>query len=337
MTIEDSKHAKQTHSQFIQKFIDQVAPLVLDAFVMHLWLQPLLSNILIKTPLHSGTGFTLSMVLLCSILTFTLNMSIYPHLTDIHLRTGVGDSPLFRSIWVFICAAAARRYTGGGAMPFTIVTFIPLLYVRVPHLIHVISCVYGLLFFTVSITRNAFMLFRDKITRPDSYNPSGDDFYVLGFYWFVFIFTSIFHPIFMSSQMYTTDRHQNMNRSNIAFVWRFAGTRIAIFRSIVVLLTALLYDRNSAMYLQKNRDNMEFIETLFLYMTITTFTAWVHCQHVNPNKLSNILTSSVAAASCGMIVDNIEQAAFLCALTPAAIAFDTYSARIKDMGKSHKE
>jgi len=337
MVPDDSQHAKQTRSPLIHFFLDQVAPLVLDAFVMHLWLHPLLSILLNETPLHSGNGLTTSIVIVCMVLTFTVNMTIHPKLLDIHTRIGVCESPLFRSVWIFISAAAVRRYTGSGAMPFTIVTFIPLLYVRVPHLIHVISCIYGILFFTVTIARNAFMFFEDEDTLPFSYEPGDDDAYQIGFSWFVFMFTSIFHPIFMSSQMYTTDRFKDMSRSNRIFLWTSSGVRIAIFRSIIVLLSALLYDRNSIAYMQKNTDNMKFIETLFLNMTITTFTAWVHCQHVNPNAISNILTTSVVAASCGMIVDNIEQAALLCSLTPAAIAFDIYSVRRKDWGKPHKE
>jgi len=337
MATEDNKNTKHTHSPSIQTFIDQIAPLVLDAFVMHLWLHPLLSILLKETPIHGGTGLSTGIVVVCTVMTFVVNMTIYPHLMDIHMRYGVCDSPLFRSIWIFISSSAARRYTGGGAMPFTIVTFIPLMYVRVPNLMHVISCLYGIFFFVVTITRNIFMIFGGEATLPNLYEPSKDNVYQIGFCWFVYIFTSIFHPIFMSSQMYNTERFKNMNHCNGVFMWELSGIRIAIFRSLVVVFTAFLYDRDFIAYMQKDRHSIQFMETLFLYMTITTFTSWVHCQHVNPNTISNILTSSVVAASCGMIVDNIEQTALLCTLTPFAIAFDIYNVRIKDWVKPHKE
>jgi len=336
--IHNTMYLRETRHPLLRIWMDGFTPLVLDAFVMHIWATPLISCLINGASASSNGTFTTSIVLVAAALTFTVNIYIHPHLPHLHQKLGVCDSPLFRSIWIFASAAAVGRYTGdGGILSFTVVTFIPLLYVRVSFVLPAVSALYATLFFALTAGRSLLVFVRHEDIGPSDGIEVPHDILSIGFHWFVFIFSSVYHPVFMSSHLYTVGTGDEVPGGYFFMKWRYTAIPLAAFRTIVVCLCVFIRETYSYGHLYKFHAAIEFIETLLLYVTITTFTAWVHSQHVYPNTLRNILTTAVVTASCGMIVENIEQTAFLCLLAPAAIASDVQFLTLKNMVKIHNE
>ena len=213
----------------------------------------------------------------------------------------------------------------------------PIIYIRVPYLLPAVSAIYATVFFALTTGRSLLLFVRHEEIRPTIGFEVPHDGYSVGFHWFVFAFSSLHHPVFMSSHLYTSNPDDQPSESYFLFKWRNSALPLAAFRTIVVLCCVFIRETNSYGHVYKYHETIEFLETLLLFVTIVTFTAWVHCQHIYPNTLRNILETSVVAASCGMIAENIEQTAFLCLLTPAAIAIDMYFIKLKHKRKTHNE
>ena len=318
-------YTQLANKSFVQMWIEGITPLILDAFVMHIWATPLIRSLINGAPVSSNETETFGIVSVAAILTFTVNVFIHPHVLRFHKTTSVSDSPMFRAIWIFSSAVATRRYSvGSPALSFTIITFLPLIYIRIPPYLRVVSSFYGLVFFCLSAGRSCLMFFRQESVR-QTMDPSYlHDAYSIGFHWFVFLFSCIHHPIFMSSQVYISDTNTHLIENYFFVKWRHSPVPLAAFRTMVLFFCVFIRENELYGVPYKYHQAVEFLEILFLYLTISTFTAWAHCQHIQANTLRNILTTSVVAASCGMMVETIEQTAFLCFLTPMAIFFDVY-------------
>ena len=311
------------------RWSEGVTPLVLDAFQIYVWAAPLTHSIL--ACVEPGSDKTHAcMVLLMLGTTLLLNCAVLPNARWFHTRTGVMDSTLFRAGWVFICACAVARYTGGGGVTgFAVVAFLPLVYVRVSGSLTGWAALYAVAFFALTLSRSVLEPSPPGAGRllwhgSPAWHPTS--WLLFGAHWLVFAVATGFHVLWASSHAHTLDRPGSSPVQAYALPSSIAsvGPR-AVFRSIVVLLCALVREAppgegGSADYLQSIR----FMQTLALFVTVSTLTAWTHCQHKRANSLRSVLVASVSAAMCGLLVETIQQVAVLLLLFPVAVALDAF-------------
>lgn len=321
-----------------------IAPLVLDAFTMYLWAPPLISSLLNRPTINGHipniNPNTTPIIVIITMLTFFINVRIAPYIKSLHGIVDVTNSPLFRSLWVFVCTTAITRYTGAiDIMSFAVVVFLPLIYVRVPQGINSVSAIYALMFLTLTIGRSILMLWRKENTGPEAGIIVPPDVYSIGMYWFMFCFTSIYHFVWISSHVHTQEIDSISHTiQNIRKNWETSAIPIATFRSIVLILCVFVREKpcqpeNHTWY--AFHETVEFLQILFLFITISTFTAWTHCQHAYENKFNEILTSTVVSGVSGVIVENIEQMTFLAIIATFTIFIEIRGVKNMERHKYH--
>lgn len=280
------------HASIKELWIEGVTPLLLEAFAIHLWVPPIANSLISTRPMIAGShALTLAVIgSVVAIFTFLVNLWIHPHTHSILAKTGVGESPLFRSVWVFICACAVSRYTGNdGIMQFTVVTILPLVYVRVPEQLASCAAVYAGIFSILCICHHIalFVAGRPFWTEApvDTTHHHG---YSIASHSAVFVATSVYHILWFSSHRHTSDPTQQPSLSYFFFPWETSALPLSVFRTILVLLSMFEHVGHATQtdgITYTNQKVVEFLRILFLFTTISTFTAWTHCQHKHHNRL----------------------------------------------------
>jgi hypothetical protein len=330
------RHAAYTDQPIERHWSEGVTPYILDGFEVYLWASPITSNILASVePGHSIRCAGIVLLLLC--LTLILNLTILAHAEAFHVHTGVADSSLFRAGWVFICACAITRYTGdrGGVTAFAVVVVLPLVYVRVSGSLTGCTAFFAVAFVVFTISRSVLepsssaverLLWRDA---NDWEAPPGA---VVAAHWTVFVVASAFHAVWAASHAHTLGLDALTPVQAYAVPAPSATSRAsaalpkALFRTGLVLLCLLVREappsgaRSSAYHLHTVR----FLQALALCVTVSTLTAWTHCQHKRANSLRSVLAATVTAALCGILVETIQQIVVLSVLFPGAALLDAF-------------
>ena len=304
------------------------APLILDAFTLHLWATPFTS---LLREYASTVPELVATVVLIAALTFTVNLATIKHAELLHETTRVSESPLFRTVFLFAASSTIKRCVGGaGVLNLTVVAFVPLVYVRVPSSIPVLSAVYATVYFVCvvmgTISNNA---------QPSGEEPSNSySYFTNALVWVCFVLSNIHHAAWQASHSHYSpsrgrfvgDRDPDSVASCSLWLYEHLiqeSTRLAAYRTMVAIGCMLLRRTEPATV-----GPVAFIERLSLLVTVSTFTCYVHCQHSTVhNSLSSVLRSTVVVVACGMLVDNVEQVACILVAVPAAISFELVSIR----------
>ena len=315
---------------------------MLDAFTLHLWATSFATCLrdVIETDIreegNARLWYTAATVVFIALVTFTISAVGTEHAHLLLTPKGVCESPLFRTVWLFTAMGTVKRHTGAvfGVLPFTIVTFLPLIYVRVSVKLPAFTALYATGFFLCT-TFLASRSDRDAVVRIESKECElGGNSYWLA--WVSFIMCCIHHSIWIESH----DRFQTASGRRVTdhptsstalfaapcpslVTWLInpKSIQLAIFRTLVVLLSVFTHE--TPVYFT-GWPSVTFLQTLFLFATVSTLAAWTHCQHLEANSLSNILVATVVASTCGILVDSTEQSAYLLVAAAFAIVFEIW-------------
>jgi hypothetical protein len=302
--------------------VEGFVPLIIDKFVTYIYICPI-SILLLDTP-HLGTNPSLVPIIIGILaVVFTANIAVYRSDTCYDVTRQTRESPMFRSVYVCLCAALAARRVGVGIVCFTITTFLPVIYVKVSGLIPQVTAGYVLFFF--------------MMTAINTVNSSAEDttHKVTGSFetfmqWVLLLIGALYHAMWSLPQRHTSDINKKPLFSYLFIRLRNSPLPIAVSRTIMTLLCVLSRDT------YRGRRNMgqnsywyvvDFIQTLSLLITISTFLAWSHCQHSYRNSLSTVLSAAVVSAACGILIENAAQAICLCVICGVAVWVDVSQCR----------
>jgi hypothetical protein len=315
-------------------WVEGITPLVLDAFVVHLWAKPLISDLINITQASGGIVMTTTTITVLAIVTFLVNVATHRHLPDFHRDTNLSESAMFRAVWNFTTAASVTRYIGGvSLMPIVIVTFLPLIYVRVPQSTASVSAIYASMFVVFTIWHT---MWQEPEIQTYGDMSATHGVYSIALHWLVFILQTLHHTLWISSHTYTSDTSDDPILCLFFVHWRHSRLPISCFRTLVVLLCVFALDAHIDVTAHGFHKTVKFLQVLFLFATISTYTAWTSCQHTYSTALRNIITASVVASSFGMITQNIEQTAFVFLMFPIAIVIDVvYNTRTDSIKKEN--
>ena len=311
----------------IEIWIEGFAPLVLDAFSIYLVTNTTTTSF-VET-LNGTTQPLLFVAISTGALTFAMNMFMMPYIRQFVNETGVGDAPLFRSVWLFICATAVTQHTATtGIMTFTIVTFIPYIYIRVRHQLAACAAVYALVFLLFVV--------RNSVLSPKRQQPhvNQTDVYNIISHTCVFILSSLYHIAWFETHKYTSDPDSQIPvRSYFLFPYRNSTIPLAAFRTVVVVLCVLSGNGGLS---DETTPGVHFMRILFLLSAISTYTAWIHCQHTHKHTLHTVLSTSVFVSAFGSLVSNIQQTLFAWAVFYIVILIDIFNNTTARSRKTHK-
>jgi len=303
-------------------------PLIIDAFEISLWATPLIGSIVSSIPPGSSETKGVAIALML-VMTFLLNWRLISIGRYFHTKLNICDSPIFRCGWIFICALAVSRYTGGkDVSSFTVVAFLPLVYTRTSA--HLPSCIsfYALAFF-ILLTYRIALRSQHVADTPWDIMPRQEGDWVengyvrIGMYWFLFLSATFYHVVWSSSHESTADNHKELPVPSYFFMrWRHSSIPLSLFRTLFVGLCVFLSEIPAGTSTGHYEASLETLHIFILFVTISTLTSWTHCQHLHPNSLRSILIATVTAAACGLSVGNVEQITTVVILSPVAIAFD---------------
>jgi hypothetical protein len=316
----DTERSLNKLGGYLETWIDGVTPLVLEAFAIYLTVNQCIVNLVREIPLN-GSGPTLQIVIISmsmGALTFAINMVTLKHIRKFVCDRQLGDVTLFRSVWVFICAHAITPFTETtGIMPFAIVTVIPFVYIRVNQHLAACSAVYALIFLFF-VVRNSFVVEEQNRFLPEGRHPQ---VYHIIMHLSVFVASVLYHIAWFASHKYTPDTAAAAALATTATSsrlvrWRHSTTPLSALRASIVILCSLsgrygFSDDVTATTTTINYNSAaKHMRILFLFITISTFTAWTHCQHQHKRRFQHILSASVVTSAIGFLVSNIEQIFF---------------------------
>jgi hypothetical protein len=320
-----------------------VTPLIIDAFEICLWATPLVGSIVSSISPENNEMRVVAVTLILA-MTFFMNWQLVSVGRYFHAKASICDSPIFRCGWIFICALAISRYTGGADVScFTIVVFLPLVYTRVST--HLPSCIsfYALIFFVLLLYRVALRSQHITDTQwnilPRQEGEWVENGYVrIGMYWFLLLSATSYHVVWSASHQSTSDNHRESPVMSYLFLhWRDSSIPLALFRTTIVFVCTVLFEIPAGTSIGHYEANLETLHIFILFVTMSTLTSWTHCQHLHPNSLRGILIATVTAAACGLSVGNVEQITTVIILSPVAIAFDWLYFTNTDKGENSKK
>ena len=341
------RHASYAGQPIERHWSEGITPCVLDGFEVYLWASPITSSILASVePGHNI--WCVCIVLLLLSLTLTLNLAILSNAEAFHVRTGVEDSSLFRAGWVFICACAITRYTGdrAGVTAFAVVVVLPLVYVRVSGSLTGCTALFAVAFFVLTLSRSMLEPSPSSTVEHLLWRELNDweavSWTVVVAQWAVFVVATSFHAVWAASHAHTLGLDALTPVQAYAVPVPAAKSRVsaalpqALFRTGLVLLSLLVREapagsstgaRSSSSSSSSSAPHLhtiQFLQALALCVTVSTLTAWTHCQHKRANSLRGVLAATVTAALCGMLVKTIQQTAVLAVLFPGAALLDAF-------------
>jgi hypothetical protein len=304
--------------------VEGLVPLIIDKFVLYIYICPI-SIFLLDTPHPDTNPNTVAVIFGILVVVFIVNIAVYTSETCYYVTCQTRESPMFRSVYVCLCTALAARWVGVGIVCFTITTFLPVIYVNVSGLIPQVTAGYVMLFFILTAI-NTINSPAEDTTHKVTVIGWSETF----MQWVLLIVGVLYHAIWSSTHRHTSDITQKPLFSYLFIRLRNSPLPIAMSRTIMTLLCVVLRDtyrgrrnmaQNSSWYA------VDFIQTLSLLITMSTFLAWSHCQHSHRNSLSTVLSAAVVSAACGILIENAAQAICLCVIAGVAVWVDVSQSR----------
>jgi len=312
-----------------ERWREGLAPLLIDKFVSYIYICPLALALLDRLP-PDNTRDTLSKIVLMLFTVFAINVGVYRYGGLFHKTTDIRESPLFRAAHGCLCIAAIARHTGRGVVCFTVVTFLPLIYVYVSERLPSVTALYAGIFLGLTGVVH-FVPVATDVTTDMAVDATQS--YSTTMYWLLLIYGTTYHALWSSSHRHTSDTDDKPLLSHFFLVCRNSALPIAITRTLIALLCILgrgTYSGSTPTHRISYHNALHFTRVLSLLVTTSTFLSWAHCQHSHRNTLSSVLAASVLMSACGLLVDNVEQAVCLCLVAPIAIWVDVSRIRKRD-------
>jgi hypothetical protein len=274
-----------------------LAPLVLDAFAIHLWASPYTSCLISGSWTGTWVGI--------AVITFAVSFASVYHAAHIHNRTGLVENALFRAAWLFTATKSVKNRIGSGVLPLVLVAFLPLIYVRVAPDLPSVAAIYAILYFLLTGSRGT------QVTAVCG-NSSA---FTMCYVWVSFIISCGHHSAWVHSHTHYIELSGFRK-----WVYR-SPLHTTFFRTVVVAL-CMLFPQTQ---LLGKPATLGTLRTLFLLSTISTFTAWTHCQHKETECFSNILVSTVFPVVSALIVETIEHTTAVLIVITLLIAIELFA------------
>jgi hypothetical protein len=306
-----------------------IVPLFLDKFVIYISICPISIALLDRVP-PENTGEIAATIAVMLAIVFSINVLGHAYVDYFHRWNGVRESPLFRAVYVCLCAAAAARHIGGGVVCFTVVTFLPLIYVKVSELLPSFTALYAGIFILLTAVYK-FNLPPSPV--PDTLSQTSHAS-TTAIHLVLLFGVVMYHAMWSTSHRHTSDPDSKSLFPYLFVWWRHSSVPLAISRTLIAFLCILARDtyrgRTSTGIVSYTPSSLEFVRVLFLLLTISTFLAWIHCQHSHRNSLSSVLAASVVTATVGILVETAEQSLCLCLVACVAIWVDVSHIKKRD-------
>jgi MFS family permease len=260
---------------------------------------------------------------------YTINLAVCTQENYFHRITNARESPLFRTLGLCLCVAAIAQHIGGGVVCFTIVAFLPLIYVRVSERLPSLTAVYASIFILLTFVHSTMLSTHATTAEVAQITHT----YI---HWVLLFIAILYHTLWSSSHRHIPSKSETLLLSSF-FVRREDYARpstiprtlltvlsnpTAISRTLMAVLCIVVRDTYTGSIHTGTthfQHTIYFLRILFLLLTISTFLSWTHCQHSHRNSLSSVLAASVVTAACGILVENVEQSLFLCLIALIAV------------------
>lgn len=312
-----------------QLWVEGAVPLIIDKFVVYLYICPI-STILLDTmqpDTNPYFGWIFASILM---MVFLINVAVFTYEDYYHIMGNIRESPMFRSVYVCLCTAIVARRLGKNVICFTITTFLPVIYVRVSALLPECIAGYSIVFYILTALNS--VNFPPQVVANTTPEVAGG-FLQSGISWVLLFIGTVYHAVWSSSHRHTSDRSIRPLFSYFFIRLRNSPLPISLSRTIMTMICILVRNTYQGR-LDINQNSYGvlayFLQTLFLLLTISTFLAWTHCLHVYHNSLSSVLAAAVVTAACGILVETVAQALCLSVLCSIAVWIDVAQFRKRD-------